>query len=111
MNFSEEWDKIRNRKVGEYFSTFRRYEKRKMDYYLGRAYKEIPITLKREEIGKARIVAVKVLHSKYITDVIASKDTYVNWTRTEFRNFLRKLYGTSDILLIEITMRWTSVKS
>ena len=50
VNFSEEWDKLKNRKVGGLFTTARGYTGPKETYYNGLQGNLVPITLNKKKI-------------------------------------------------------------
>ena len=102
ISFSQEWDKLRGRTVGDRFTTYRRYTAGKYRFYSGLQEVEVWVISDRRYLVK--IVDIDIKRSTELSLQEIKDDTYHVWGTVEWFGFLRKLYAREDLSLIKITM-------
>jgi len=119
IRFSETWDKIdaEHFKVGAEFSTWRPDNPERMAYHrgnIGKAYMvEKPGGHRDQCKGRAMLMSVgkEARNAMEFTDAEIAKDTYADWTKAEWSDWLQKMYGpTFEILTLrELTFKIVEV--
>ena len=95
IKFSQEWDKLKpeNFKVGNIFTTVRKFNKGKFKYYTEKQGELFDVVVKGEVIGKARLLSAYMKKTSWIPVKFIKKDTYSHWGKEEFYQLLRQFYN------------------
>lgn len=86
MNFSEEWDKLKNLEVGKEITTIRWN-----DYPVEKGHNVI-IKLKGKQIAKGKVTQIERIRIKYIELDLIQKDTYPEMSFKKFYELLERFY-------------------
>lgn len=87
MNFSEEWDKLKNLKAGTIITTIR------WNDYPQQTGDHIPINLKGKLIARAIVVGVEHTVLGKISSKLIEFDTKSNYNCLIFYNLIKKFYS------------------
>ena len=110
VNFSELFDKLRDRKVGKTVHTARGYTPSKDRYYKSLIDKNVPWQIHNKMFfGRVRHTSIEYVWSDEVTDSFISEDTYKHWGRSEWFELMRKFYGQDRVFLIVINGLWSEV--
>jgi len=103
------YDKLMPHKftVGVFFTTFRAYSPRKDRYYESCIGKEFYVILDKKTIGKAILIKREYRWSYDLTEEEIKKDTYQEWTRTDFNDLMTKFYENSKVFGFWLTFQVT----
>jgi len=107
IKFSDEWDKLKSNKfkVGNIFTTFRRYKPEKYDYYKNHIGKEFNVLLGKKYLGTAILENCIKKRSIDIRINEIKRDTYEKYSVDDFNNLMIKFYGTSNFLGLWLTFK------
>ena len=86
-NFTEEWDKLKDIKVGKQITTIRWN-----DYPETTIGRVIPIKLNGTEIAKGKIIAIEFLRMNQLTFGFIRKDSHKSMTFERFFAFMKGWY-------------------
>lgn len=117
IKFNQKWDKLKpdRFKVGNEFTTFRRYKLGKDAYYQREKLSnsvfyvildEDPEKIKEMEpvlLGTARLKKLEYKWSDQLTLDEMKKDTYQIWDADDFMGFLKKMYGLDIVFGLFLT--------
>lgn len=90
MNFSEEWEKLKNLKVGTIITSIR------WNDYPQEVGDHIPIKLKGTEVAKAIVVGIQETELGAIPWQLIRFDTYKGITVDSFYNLMEKFYSRKE---------------
>jgi hypothetical protein len=90
INFSENWDKLVCRAIGDEFHTARWIDK--LEYYKSGVEKECIVNLKGKPLHKCTITGVVEAILGDITDAFIHADTYSHYSRHKFYEILYNWY-------------------
>ena len=110
VNFSELFDKLRDRKVGKEVHTARGYDPRKDLYYKSLIGKDVPWQIHNKMFfGRVRHTKVEYVWSDEVSESFISEDTYAFWGRDDWLRLMNKFYGQDRVFLIVVYGLWTEI--
>lgn len=109
IRFSEWWEKLVNRKVGNVFTTFRKFTLEKFGYYESSTGEIFKVMVKNRTVGEAVLVKAEIVNTKDITEEEIKADTYTTWDRASFEYFLTRIYRGLPEQMIKLTFIWLKI--
>jgi len=109
LKFSDNYDKLRYRKVGKSFTTFRGYVPSKEVYYREQTGRSLEILLGGEPLGTAKLLIVSTVWCSDLKEVEVKADTFLNWTCEDFCNLMKRFYRNEDPFLLRLDLVWEEV--
>ena len=108
LTFNQYWDKIRDRRKWETFTTLRGYTPERHSFFQQRITHDFDIKVNLDDVvGSAKLDAIDFVWGEDVSDEEIKRDTYADWTSDDFEHFLRKLYFITNPFLIRIHLTWS----
>ena len=112
VKYGELWHKLKIRKPGGEFTTFRGYTPQKNAYYFENVGKTLGQELRGPRasfLGRARLLYLQYAWSNDLSLEFIQADTYPHYSRGDFNDEMKKFYKMTPVFGIILNMKWTEV--
>ena len=105
-NKGKTWEKLKSPRIGEKFTTMRRFDDEKYAYYESLVGKTAHVFNEKKWMGIVEVLRVEKIHASELTEEQVKEDTFKRWNIKYFNELLELYYKSSDIYLIMLHMKW-----
>ena len=115
IKYSEMYDKLKNRKKGGKYTTFRGYSPGKHRWYESNIEREFQILLttkfrgQESVLGSAELMGMSFHWADEIPVSLVKMDTYEHYELQNWEDLMRKFYGVYPCFLICLNLQWTTI--
>jgi len=106
----EAWDKLKDMKVGETFTTFRGYGPKKDKWYEDNIGETYIVSLDRKPIAKAVLKEKTYTWSDEIPLEVIKKDTFQDFTEEKWADQMEQFYGNRKVFGYMLTFEIIDVE-